>query len=104
MSDFQSEADFAKNVNTNFRVELESPGPIELKLIAVTPRKSESNEQAGMERFSVVFSGPADVFLPQNIYRLTHPEMGEFDVFLVPIKQESEGFRYEAVYNFYRTD
>ena len=104
MSEFQTAADFEKHVNTNFRAELESPRPIDLKLISVTPRKIEPHEQAGMERFSVVFFGPADVFLPQNTYRLTHPEMGEFEVFLVPIKQEAEGFRYEAVYNFYQKD
>ena len=103
MSDFQTEADYAKHVNTNFRVELESPRPIEVKLIAVTPRASEPNEEAGMERFSVVFAGPTDVFLPQNMYRMTHPEMGEFEIFLVPLGREGEVFRYEAVYNFYRT-
>jgi Domain of unknown function (DUF6916) len=104
MSEFQTAADFEKCLDTNFRVELESPGPIEIKLIAVTPRKSEPHEQAGMERFSVVFSGPPDVFLPQNLYRMTHPEMGEFDVFLVPIAPEANEFRYEAVYNYYRPD
>ena len=104
MSDFQTEADFAKNVNTTFRVELESPRPIEVKLIAVTRRVTEPNEQAGMERFSVVFYGPADVFLPQNTYRMTHPQMGEFEIFLVPLGPEAEGFRYEAVYNFYRNE
>lgn len=104
MSDFQTEADFAKHLNTNFRVPLESPEPIELKLIGVTPRVSEPNEQAGMERFSVLFAGPAAVFLPQNTYRVAHPEMGEFEIFLVPLGKEADGFRYEAVYNFYRTD
>ena len=102
MSEFQTAADFEKCLNTNFRVELESPGPIEIKLIAVTPRKSEPHEQVGMERFSVVFSGPPDVFLPQNLYRMTHPEMGEFEIFLVSLGREANGFRYEAVYNFYR--
>jgi hypothetical protein len=104
MSEFQTEAEFAKQVNTDFRVELESPRPIELRLIDVKGRASEPHEQAGMERFSVMFTGPADVFLPQDTYRITHPEMGEFYIFLVPIAHESEGFRYEAVYNFYRTD
>lgn len=104
MSEFQTAADFEKHVDTNFRVELESPRPIEIKLISVTPRKIESHEQAGMERFSVVFAGPADIFLPQNTYRVTHPEMGEFYVFLVPIQPESGEFRYEAVYNFYQKD
>lgn len=104
MREFQTAADFEKHLNTDFRVELESPKPIDVKLIAVTPRKIEPHEQAGMERYSAVFFGPADVFLPQNTYRITHPEMGEFEVFLVPIAQESDGFRYEAVYNFYRSD
>ena len=104
MSDFQSEADFAKNVNTNFRVEVESPKPIELKLIAVEPRVSGPHEQAGMERFSVFFAGPGDIFLPQQTYHLIHPEMGEFDVFLVTIAREADGFRYEAVYNYFRPD
>ena len=102
MSEFQTAADFEKHVDTDFRVELAAPRPIEIKLLSVTPRKIEPHEEAGMERFSVVFSGPADVFLPQNTYRVTHPEMGEFYVFLVPIQQDSGGFRYEAVYNFYQ--
>ncbi len=102
MSEFQTAADFEKCLDTNFRVELVSPGPIELKLIAVIPRKSEPHEQAGMERFSVVFSGPADVFLPQGTYRVTHPEMGEIYIFLVPLAPEAGVFKYEAVYNYYR--
>jgi hypothetical protein len=104
MSDFQTEADFAKNVNTNFRVELAESGPMDLKLVSVTPRKVDPTEQAGMERFSAVFSGPLDSFLPQQTYHMTHPEMGEFDVFLVAIGTEADGFRYEAVYNYYRKD
>ena len=102
MSDFQSAADFEKCLDTDFRVELESPGPIAIKLIAVTPRESEPHEEAGMERFSAVFSGPPDTFLPQGTYRVTHPEMGEFYVFLVPLAPEAGVFKYEAVYNYYR--
>ena len=104
MSDYQTEADFKKQLNTNFRVELEEPGPIELKLVAVTPRPSGPTEEPGMERFSAVFSGPPEVFLPQATYRVTHPEMGEFYVFLSAIAQEADGFKYEAVYNYYRPD
>ena len=104
MIDFPTAADFAKHLKTNFRVGLESHEAIELQLIAVTPRASEPHEQAGMERFSVVFSGPADVLLPQQTYRMTHPEMGELEIFLVPIAREGDGFSYEAVYNYYRPD
>ena len=104
MSDIQTEAEFAKNVDTNFRIELEESGHMDLKLVAVTPRRIEPHEQPGMERFSAVFSGPLDFFLPQQTYHMSHPEMGEFDVFLVAIGREADGFRYEAVYNYYRQD
>ena len=104
MSDFQTEVEFTKNLNTNFRVVVDAPKPIDLKLVAVTPRPSGPTEEAGMERFSAVFSGPLDIFLPQQTYRLSHPEMGEFDIFLVVIGQEVDGFRYEAVYNYYKND
>jgi hypothetical protein len=104
MSDFHTEAEFANNVNTSFRIELDGSRHIDLKLLAVTPRKIEPHEQPGMERFSAEFSGPLDFFLPQATYHLAHPEMGEFDVFLVAIGREADGFRYEAVYNYYRQD
>jgi hypothetical protein len=104
MADFQTEAEFTNNLNTNFRVELDGLSPIELKLIAVTPRPSGPTEQAGMERFSAVFSGPLDFLLPQQTYRVSHPEMGEFEIFLVAIGQEADGFRYEAVYNYFKPD
>ena len=68
MSDFQTAADFAKHVNTNFRVELESPQVrLNSKLITVTPRAIEPHEQAGMERFSVLFSGHRCVSTAANL-------------------------------------
>lgn len=104
MSDKQTEAEFSKHVNTKFQVQVEAPQPIELTLVSVTPRRIEPHEQAGMERFSAIFMGPREIFLPQQTYRVAHPEMGEFEIFLVALGGEPEGFRYEAVYNYYRED
>ena len=101
MGDFQTEADFAKNVNTTFQIQLDQK-PVDLKLIGVSSRPSEPNEPEDMERFSALFSGPLDSFLPQQMYRMIHPQMGEFDIFLVAVGQESHGFTYEAVYNYFR--
>jgi|ERR1700752_4663822 len=104
MSDKQTEAEFTKHVNTKFRIKADIPQPIELTLVSVTPRRIEAHEEAGMERFSAVFMGPPEIFLPQQTYTVIHPEMGEFDIFLVALGQEPEGFRYEAVYNYYKGD
>jgi hypothetical protein len=102
MGEWQTEAEFTKNLNTTFRVQLDGAKPIDLTLVAVTPRHSGANEAPGMERFSALFSGPPDLFLPQQCYRITHDDMGEFEVFLVPIAREKDGFKYEAVYNYFK--
>lgn len=100
MSAILSEKEFSQHLNTNFRVNVDAPKPVELKLIEVKGYESKFNEQSGLERFSVFFSGPADSFLPQNTYAFTHEKMGQFDIFLVPIGRDEPGYRYEAVFNY----
>ena len=35
-------------------------------------------------------------------YLLEHDQMGEFEIFLVPVSQSERGFRYEAVFNYFK--
>ncbi|WP_121255983.1 DUF6916 family protein [Nocardioides ferulae] len=65
----------------------------------------ESTEQGGpgprgeqRRQFSLVFRGPAEPVLPQATYPLTHPEVGELQLFLVPIGKDADGVRYEAAF------
>jgi hypothetical protein len=102
MSEFQTEEEFKQHLNTPFRVQVNAPKPIDLTLVGVESRPSDKTEEQGMERFSVFFLGSPEFLLPQSLYRLAHPEMGEFDIFLVAIAHEPEGYRYEAVYNYYK--
>jgi hypothetical protein len=50
------------------------------------------------EPFSLVFLGPRDPLLPQQIYALSHPDLGTLELFLVPIAQDENGTRYEAIF------
>jgi hypothetical protein len=95
---------FSEHLNTKFGVKVDSAEPVELELVDLVVRKSEPNEQAGMERFSMFFYGPAGFFLPQQTYDLVHSEMGEMQLFLVPIGQDTRGIKYEAVFNRFKTD
>jgi hypothetical protein len=97
-----TEQEFAQHVGTKFQASLDQQ-PIELKLSEVKGYPFGPNEQGGMERFSLFFEGPLDPQLPQSVYRLTHEQMGEVDIFLVPIAKVGEGFRYEAVFNYFKT-
>lgn len=48
--------------------------------------------------FSLVFRGPLSPVLPQAIYPMDHPEIGAFEIFVVPIGPDEKGMRYEAVF------
>ena len=97
-----TEEEFSKHLNTQFRVK--SDPSLELELDQVKGYLSGENEQQGMERFSAFFRGPSDHMLPQNVYSLEHDRMGAFELFLVPVAKDEKGFRYEAVFNYFRKE
>ncbi len=99
-----TEEEFSKHVNTKFRLKPNTPDAqqVELKLSEVKGYPKKAEEQSGMERFSAFFDGPGDAQLPQGLYLLAHDQMGEFEVFLVPIARDESGFRYEAVFNYFK--
>ena len=99
-----TENEFSKHVNTKFHLKPNTAdGPqVELELAEVKGYAKKAEEHSGMERFSVFFDGPGDLHLPQGVYSLTHDQMGEFEIFLVPIARDERGFRYEAVFNYFK--
>ncbi len=50
------------------------------------------------EPFALDFRGPREPVLAQRIYRLTHAEMDDLDIFIVPLGVDAEGARYEAIF------
>lgn len=97
-----TEEEFSRHLSTSFDVQLGDSQQVELKLAEVAGYKERPEEEQGMERFSLYFEGPAEPFLPQNTYTLRHERMGTHDIFIVPIARTADGFRYQAVFNYYR--
>ena len=97
-----TEKEFSRHLNSRFKLTLQDQD-LELELIEVKAYLPQANEQSGMERFSIFFDGPGNIHLPQGLYRLEHEQMGEFEIFLVPISGDQAGFRYEAVFNYFKT-
>ena len=96
-----TEEEFSKHVNTTFHVKF-IDGQIDLELDEVKDYRNKAVEREGMERFSAYFQGPAQPQLPQHVYLIEHDQMGEFEIFLVPVSQSEHGFRYEAVFNYFK--
>jgi hypothetical protein len=49
--------------------------------------------------FSLMFLARDPRVLPQRIYRMEHQELGELAIFLVPVGKDTEGVRYQALFN-----
>ena len=86
---------FSKHLNTNFRISLGDSNTIEAELKEV----SELLLSPGQERFALVFRGPKEPLLNQRTYAFVHDEMGEFKLFITPLRQDDQNTFYEAVFN-----
>jgi hypothetical protein len=86
---------FSRYLNTNFRILLEDSNSVEAELSAV----SDLQQSPQHEGFAIVFRGPREPLLNQAIYRFEHEGMGEFNLFIVPIRQDDDSTFYEAVFN-----
>ena len=86
---------FAENLLTRFRVQTSSEAAVELELIEL----SEGRANPGHEIFSLTFRGPIEAFLGQGMVSMSHDAIGDFELFIVPVAQTSDGFLYEAVFN-----
>ncbi len=90
--------DFAAQLDTEFRVRIDEANAVNLILATVSDLKLSPIQ----EQFSIVFRGPLEVFLGQGGRQFEHDEMGQFNLFIVPINKDDNGFYYEAVFNRFR--
>ena len=93
---------FEALVGQSFDLLVDDADPVTLKLTEAGPVGELSAKQAEelgkRQPFSLVFSGPPELYRPQGIGTLRNPELGELTVFLVQLNQTEEGSLFEAVF------
>jgi hypothetical protein len=102
MLDQLNSADFSPYRNQVFQLHLESAETLAAELLQVTgPGSAPQPGQEPVKRrpFSLIFRCGPNTHLRQQIYRLTHEQLGPLDIFLVPIGPDQQGMCYEAVFN-----
>ncbi len=74
----------------------EEPGavPLTLEVASVTERPAAAGHQ-----FAIVFRGPREPLLAQRTYRVRHPVLGDFAIFVTPIGQTAQSTHYEACFS-----
>jgi hypothetical protein len=90
---------FAQYLNQPFQVHLDTDQTIEIELVQAIDRSGGANKPTGYESFSLVFRGPQEPFLEQATYLMRQEAIGEFPLFIVPVRADQEGqYYYEAVF------
>lgn len=92
-ADYLRHTTFVPLVGTDFRIHRAGARPLRVKLIEAKQLRS-----AG-ESFSLLFHGHAGASLQQDKYRIEHPALGGFDLFVVPVGRGAKGQDFEAVIN-----
>ena len=86
---------FTQQANTKFQVQVDENTAVELELTEVSELKIYPQQ----EEFAILFRGPLHTFLDQGIRAFSHDQMGQFELFIVPVRQDAQGFYYQAVFN-----
>ncbi len=88
--------DFEKIVGETFAIDFGEHGTLAAKLAEVSAGKGPSKNR---EPFSIVFHCPHPAPPAQGMYPVSHSDIGELALFLVPIHGDDKGVVFEAVFN-----
>ena len=91
-------ARYADSLHSSFEVVATKP-QVELELVEVRDLRRQPDRQPHAEVFSLLFRGPRSLPLEQRNHVLRHAALGEFFLFLVPVRESDAGLLYEAIVN-----
>lgn len=95
MSEVLKKSHFDPYLNEKFQVNTDAHGLLEVELVEITEKNTDLTEC-----FSILFRGPRDKFFDQKLYQVNHAQMGEFNLFLVPVLTgKQDAIYYEAIFN-----
>jgi hypothetical protein len=89
--------DFASCLDQDFEIVF-SDGMLSLKLLEAKPWGPDQ-PMTVRQPFTLTFRGPGNVRLPQGTYKMRNAQLGDMEIFLVPIAADENSSRLEAVFN-----
>ena len=87
---------FAACLDQDFEIVF-TDGTLPVKLSEARPLGTRP--ESVREPFALTFLGRAGLRLPQGIYKMRHPKLGEMEIFLVQIAADQSSSTFEAVFN-----
>ena len=91
--------DFEACLNQSFTVRPENEDGFELELTQVKPLGAAGLAAGTRQPFSLLFRGPLEPVLAQQLFQIENSTLGELALFLVPIGPDENGMLYDATFN-----
>lgn len=88
---------FEENKEGEFLIQFLPEQTVSCRIKEIVSSKVPSASQ-NSQQFSVVFSNEIPTVFEQGVYSVAHKELGDFELFLVPIFGDENGVHYEAVF------
>jgi len=88
---------FAARLGQDFEIVFPG-GTLPAKLVEAKPWGGSQPAQV-RQPFSVTFRADRNLRLPQGIYKMRHPHLGEMEIFLVQVAAHATSSTFEAVFN-----
>jgi hypothetical protein len=99
---------FAPHLNTTFWLHPDEPAayvtavsgaaPVALKLTHVIASGADPAAN-GRAPFELLFFAVDRAIWPQRVYTLSHPALGQLDLFLVPVGTDARGVTYQVIFS-----
>ncbi len=91
-------------LQTRFRVRHDADRQVEFVLVEAARNRVNASAGAAagglrQESFSLLFHGPPTPLLPQQMYRFEHDQIGQFDLFVVPVGRDAASLHYQVVFS-----
>lgn len=91
-------SDFTRLMGEEFRLKTKDGSDLHAKLIEAEVFKTHQALRFRRKPFSLVFDLPGDVNLNQDIYLVSHPQIGSMEILMVPVDLPTKSSRLEAVF------
>lgn len=99
MLDRLTHTDFEQQLESTFVIHYAEKDSFDARLISVKTIGHKPENPDRRWSFSLIFHIPyKEQYLIQRMYPVSHPVMGQLDLFLVPLGPDETGMRYEAIF------
>lgn len=88
---------FEAKKQDSFEIQFNSEQKSICRIEDITTSQAPAVNREG-QQFSVIFANESPTVFEQGVYPVSHAELGEFELFLVPVFGDDQGVHYEAVF------